>query len=143
MEMIWYLCYFQNDTALCYQFVKRIDVYASCSILWNSSNLQEHFKALLLGNMEGVARLLSGGWGAAALPTLEKFAKISNDRAENRPKVGQNLRKQWIFYRAAPLNLISPYAYGYDMEWKATSSRLKMLNRQGNGRFRNRENTQR
>ena len=53
-----------------------------------------------------------GAGGAAALPTLEKFAKISNDRAENRPKVGQNLRKQWIFYRAAPLNLISPYAYG-------------------------------
>ena len=25
---------------------------------------------------------------AAALPTLEKFAKISNNRAENQPKVG-------------------------------------------------------
>ena len=53
----------------------------------------------------------TGAGGAAALPTLEKFAKFSNDRAENRPKVGQNLRKQWIFYRAAPLNFISPYAY--------------------------------
>ena len=51
------------------------------------------------------------GLGAAALPTLEKFAKISNDRAENRPKVGQSLRKQWIFYRAAPQNFISPNAY--------------------------------
>ena len=54
-----------------------------------------------------------GGWGAAALPTLEKFAKISNNRAENRPKVGQNLGKQWIFYRAAPLNFTSPYAYDH------------------------------
>ena len=52
-----------------------------------------------------------GAGGAAALTTLEKFAKISNDRAENRPKVGQNLPKQWIFYRAAPLKFISPYAY--------------------------------
>ena len=45
------------------------------------------------------------------LPSLENFAKISHNRAENRPKVGQNFRKQWIFYRAAPLNFISPYAY--------------------------------
>ena len=56
-------------------------------------------------------RRRQGGWGAAALPTLEKFLKINHNRAENRPKVGQNLRKQWIFYRAAPLNFISPYAY--------------------------------
>ena len=52
-----------------------------------------------------------GARGAVALPTFEKFAKISHNRAENRPKVGQNLRKQWIFYRAAPLNFISPNAY--------------------------------
>ena len=53
----------------------------------------------------------SGAGGAAALPTLEKLAKISHNRAENRPKVGQNFRKQWIFHRAAPLNFTSPYAY--------------------------------
>ena len=52
-----------------------------------------------------------GAGGAAALPTLEKFAKISHNRAENRPKIGQNFSKQWIFYRAAPLNFISPYAH--------------------------------
>ena len=46
-------------------------------------------------------RRRQGGWGAAALPTLEKLAKISHTRAENRPKVGQNFRKQLIFYRAA------------------------------------------
>ena len=57
-------------------------------------------------------RRRQGGWGAAALPTLEKFAKISHNRAENRPKIGQNFSKQWIFYRAAPLNFISPYAHG-------------------------------
>ena len=53
-----------------------------------------------------------GAGGAAALPTLEKFAKISHNQAENRPKIGQNFSKQWIFYRAAPLNFISAYAHG-------------------------------
>ena len=57
-----------------------------------------------------------GGWGAAALPTLEKFAKISHNRTENRPKIGQNFSKQWIFYRAAPLNFISPYAHGFNAD---------------------------
>ena len=55
-----------------------------------------------------------GAGGAAALPTLEKFAKISHNRAENRPKIGQNFSKQWISYRAAPLNFISPYAHAAD-----------------------------
>ena len=49
-----------------------------------------------------------GGWGAAALPTLEKFAKIIHNRADYRPKVGQNFRKQLIFYRAAPPKFYSP-----------------------------------
>ena len=40
--------------------------------------------------------------GAAALPTLEKFAKISRKRAENGRKVVQNFRKQWILCLAAP-----------------------------------------
>ena len=52
-----------------------------------------------------------GAGGAAALPTMEKFAKINHNRAENRPKIGQNFREQWIFYRAAPLNFIFPYAH--------------------------------
>ena len=39
-----------------------------------------------------------GAKGAAALPALEEFAKISHNRVENQPKVGQNFRKQWIFY---------------------------------------------
>ena len=63
------------------------------------------------GRQPAHRRRKQGAGGAAALPTLEKFAKISNNRAENWPKVGQNLGKQWIFYRAAPLNFISPYAY--------------------------------
>ena len=45
----------------------------------------------------------SGLGGAAALPTLGKFANMNHNRAENRPKVGQNCRKKWIFYQAAPL----------------------------------------
>ena len=47
-----------------------------------------------------------GAGMAAALPTMEKFAKICHNRAENQPKVGQNFRTQWIFYRAAPLNVL-------------------------------------
>ena len=54
-----------------------------------------------------------GVGGPADLPTLEQFAKISHDQAENPAKSGQNFRKQWIFYGAGPLNFISPYAYGY------------------------------
>ena len=38
----------------------------------------------------------------SAFPTLDKFAKISHNRAEYRPKVGQNSCKQWIFYQAVP-----------------------------------------
>ena len=56
-------------------------------------------------------RRRQGARGAAALPTLEKFAKISHNWAENRHKVKQNFHKQWIFYRAAPpLSFIFPYA---------------------------------
>ena len=47
-----------------------------------------------------------------ALPTLENFAKVSHNLGANQLKIGQKFRKQWIFYRAAPLNFISPYAYG-------------------------------
>ena len=60
-----------------------------------------------------------GAGGAAALPTLEKFAKINHNPAENRPKIGRNFSKQWIFYRAASLNFISPYAHAWTFSPKA------------------------
>ena len=53
-------------------------------------------------------RRRQGAGGTAALPTVEKFAKIGHNWAENRPKFGQNFRKQWIFYRVVPQNSISP-----------------------------------
>ena len=42
------------------------------------------------------------GLGAAAIPTREKCAKISHNRAEIDLKFRQNFHKQWKFYRAAP-----------------------------------------
>ena len=50
---------------------------------------------------QAVIHKRQGAKGAATLPALEEFAKISHNRAGNQPKVGQNFRKQWIFYRAA------------------------------------------
>ena len=44
-----------------------------------------------------------GAGGGLQLPTLEKFAKINDNRAEDPPNVEQNFRKQWSFYRAAPI----------------------------------------
>ena len=52
-------------------------------------------------------RRRQGGWGELQPSHLWKILQ----KSDNRPKVGQNVRKQWIFYRAAPLNFISPYAY--------------------------------
>ena len=45
----------------------------------------------------------------AALPTFQKFAKISCILAENWPKIAQTFHKQWVFYQAAPQNFISPW----------------------------------
>ena len=67
------------------------------------------------------------GLGAAAFSTLEKFANISHNRAENRPKVGHNFRKQWIFYRAASLNFIPPtlmiIKYQFTFQYQVTKLR--------------------
>ena len=52
-----------------------------------------------------------GGWGAAALPTSEKFSKICLNRAEIHLKSGKIFLRQWIFYRAAPLSYFFPYAH--------------------------------
>ena len=48
------------------------------------------------------------GWGGYSPSDAGKFAKSNYSRAENRPKVGKNFRKQLSFYRAAHLNFISP-----------------------------------
>ena len=88
-------------------------------MLWQNTkslsiSLQTASSLLVFSKSFNHRRRRQGGWGAAALPTLEKFAKISHNRAENRPKIGQNFSKQWIFYRAAPLNFISPYAHAFN-----------------------------
>ena len=80
-------------------------VSSKCGHSFARAGIEEVFTIIGVGDR--------GAGGAAALPTLEKLSKISYNRAEDRHKVGQNLRKQWIFYRAAPLNFTSPYAYVY------------------------------
>ena len=76
----------------------------------------------------------TGGGGGLGEPTnVGKFAKkLSHNRAENRPRLGQKLHKQWIFDRAAP----PPKFYSLSYALAMHSNRSSILD-SNNSKFLN------